>query len=168
MTRPLRFALVASIVAVLGPAVAHGRPDGPPGGRPVFLDELFPPRVVMRHQKDIELSATQREAITKAMAATEARLVELQWSFEEQSAVLSKLFAQPVVEEGAALAQADRVLEIEHEMKKAHLALLIKIKNQLDATQQAKLRTLAVRERSGPRPGSPAEAEETPERQRPQ
>ena len=59
-----------------------------------------------------------------------------------------------------ALAQAERVMTVEQEMKKAHLALFLQIKNQLDATQQAKLRALRGHgERRGREPGPPPDAQ---------
>jgi Spy/CpxP family protein refolding chaperone len=161
MTRTVRFALLAFTLAAFAPALAAAMPpDGMgPMGRPKFLDQLFPPRLVMENQGEINLTSAQRDAITKTMAETETRLVELQWRFEEQSAALTKLLAQPTVDTAAALAQAERVMAVEQEMKKAHLALLLQIKNQLDATQQAKLRALRGHgERRGREPGPPPDA----------
>ena len=147
MTRTLGMLFAAVVLAVLMPALAEARsPDSLHArGRPAFLEELFPPRLVMRHQTEIGLTPAQREAITKAMTATEARLVELQWQSEEQSAALTKLLAQPSVDQAIALDLAARVMAIEQEMKKAHLALLIQIKNQLEPAQQEKLRALRGR-----------------------
>ena len=144
MTRLPRTLAVGALVIAL-PAMAFAMP--PHGrfgieGRPAFLDELFPPRLVMQHQQEITLRAAQREAITKVMTDTQARLVDLQWRFEEASAALTKLLAQATIDESAALDQAARVMAVEQEMKKAHLALLIEIKNQLEPAQQAKLRAL--------------------------
>jgi Spy/CpxP family protein refolding chaperone len=146
MTRARSAAALLALVA-LTPALAVAGPPHGRMGRPEFLDELFPPRLVMRHQSDIGLRPEQREAISKAMTATETRLVEVQWQLEEQSAALRKLLAQPSVDQAAALAQAERVMALEQEMKKAHLALLIQIKNQLDPAQQEKLRPLRAKRR---------------------
>ena len=46
---------------------------------------------------------------------------------------------QATVEQAAALAQVDEVLGVEREVKRAHITLLIQIKNTLSAEQQAKL-----------------------------
>ena len=46
------------------------------------------------------------------------------------------------VDEAAALAQADRVMALEREMKRSQLQLLIRIKNALTQQQQDQLREL--------------------------
>jgi Spy/CpxP family protein refolding chaperone len=59
----------------------------------------------------------------------------------EQQKLVQLLKAQPV-DEAAALSQVDRLLNQEHEVKKAQLSLLIRIKNVLSVSQQAKLNEL--------------------------
>ena len=71
MTLALCFLLVA---ALLNPAAAQTGPPiegGPPGmGGPSFLENVFPPSLIMRHQSEIGLTDAQREAITKQMEET--------------------------------------------------------------------------------------------------
>jgi len=59
----------------------------------------------------------------------------------EQQKLVQLLKAQPI-DEAAALSQVDRLLNQEHEVKKAQLSLLIRIKNLLSSAQQAKLNEL--------------------------
>jgi len=110
--------------------------------RPVFLDHVFRPELVMRHQREIGLTSAQQEAITRAMGETQQGLVDLRWKFEAESQELAKLLDAESVNEGAALAMADRVMSIEQQIKKEHLRMLIRIKNKLNPEQQAKLRQL--------------------------
>ncbi len=100
---------------------------------------LFPPELVMQHQQDIALRADQRAAITKAIQDFQSKVVDLQWRMQEQSQRLASLLEKPAVDQTAALAQVDEVLGVEREVKRAHIALLIQIKNTLSAEQQAKL-----------------------------
>jgi len=58
---------------------------------------------------------------------------------QEQSQRLASLLEKPAVDQAAALAQVDEVLGVEREVKRAHISLLINIKNTLSAEQQAKL-----------------------------
>jgi len=58
---------------------------------------------------------------------------------QEQSQRLATLLEKPTVDQAAVLAQVDEVLGVEREVKRAHIALLIQIKNTLSAEQQAKL-----------------------------
>lgn len=143
-----------TVVLLLGvaPATAQGPPP-PLTGRPLFLDQLFVPEQVMRHQEEIGLSDEQRAAITEAMTNAQKKIVELQWQFESASKKLADTLAKGHIDEAAAAAQADRVMNLELQIKKTHLALLIQIKNLLTAAQQAKLRDLRAKE--PPRPGPP-------------
>jgi Spy/CpxP family protein refolding chaperone len=100
---------------------------------------LFPPELVMQHQQDIGLRAEQRTAITKAIQDFQGKVVDLQWRMQEQSQRLASLLEKPAVDQAAALAQVDEVLGVEREVKRAHITLLISIKNNLSAEQQAKL-----------------------------
>jgi len=94
----------------------------------------------MQHQQDIGLRAEQRAAITKGdpgfpgqsggPAVAHAR---------KQSQRLASLLEKAGRRSGAALAQVDEVLSVEREVKRAHITLLINIKNTLSAEQQAKL-----------------------------
>jgi len=58
---------------------------------------------------------------------------------QEQSQRLASLLDKPAVDQTAALAQVDEVLGVEREVKRAHITLLINIKNALSAEQQARL-----------------------------
>ena len=145
--------VLACALACASAATAYALPPHGMGmGRPRFLDELFPPRLVMQYQADIALTPSQRDAITKAMADAQSHLTDLQWQFEERSTALAKLLAQPTVDAAAALELAEGVMQVEHDMKKTHLALLIAIKNQLDPAQQAQLRALRGHDRRGAAP----------------
>jgi Spy/CpxP family protein refolding chaperone len=130
-----------------------GGMGGPPGGPPPVLNQVFPPKLVMEHQQDIGLRPAQLDAIKQAMLATQKELLDLQWQLDAESEALTKLLAADHVDEQAVLGKLDRVTEIEKQVKKANFALLVRIKNQLDAEQQKKLKTYR-RARPGP-PGPP-------------
>jgi Spy/CpxP family protein refolding chaperone len=160
----LRMTLLLCIVlvaALLSPAAAQPMEPpaeaGPPGmggslgpGGPSFLDNVFPPGLIMRHQGEIGLTDAQREAITKQMEETEKALVTLQWDVERDSEKLGKLLAAGRVDEAAALRQAEQVMGAEQRLKKAHLTLLIRIKNDLTAAQQEKLHQLRPERHGSP------------------
>ena len=100
---------------------------------------LFPPELVMQHQAEIGLKPEQRTAITRAIAELQARVIDLQWRMQEAATALAALLAKPVVDEAAALVQVDSVLNLEREVKRAQLTLLIRIKNTLTPEQQRML-----------------------------
>ena len=147
-------AIVARADHMDGPGGGMG---GPPGGPPAFLNKVFSPRLVMEHQQEIGLKPAQVEAIKQAMLETQKQLLDLQWQLDSESEALGKLLDADHVDEGAVLAKLDRVTEIERQVKKANFALLVRIKNQLDAEQQKKLRTYRKARPPGPPGGPPGE-----------
>jgi Spy/CpxP family protein refolding chaperone len=150
----MRTATIIALVLALvtsAPARAERPPEmggpfgGGPGGRPgppAFLEHVFPPSLIMGNQEAIGLTDAQRKAIIEAMGESEKQLLELRWKLEAESEKLGKLLDAAQVDESAALAQADRVMELEGQLKRAHLALLLRIKNQLTPAQQEKLKGL--------------------------
>jgi Spy/CpxP family protein refolding chaperone len=155
MRSTLRWLTIVVLLGVAGAAAGQGPRAGHRfGGPPAFLEQLFVPELIMRYQADIGLTDEQRAAITKAMTDAQAQLVELQWQFEKESKQLTDMLASAQIDESAALAQADRVMNLELQMKRTHLALLIRVKQVLTPDQQSKLRALRLKE--PPRGGPPS------------
>jgi len=138
--KALRLSLVIALFAVAAAAQqpTTPQPQPPPPDDPLAR-VLFPPELVMQHQQDIALRPEQRAVITKAIQEFQTKVVDLQWRMQDQSQRLATLLEKPSVDQAAALAQVDEVLGVEREVKRAHMVLLIQIKNTLSAEQQAKL-----------------------------
>jgi len=109
---------------------------------PAFMRNVFAPELVMRNAHEIGLRPEQRKAISQAIQQTQARTLELEWDMQDAAGELESAMSQARIDEKAALAAAERVMSIEGRVKRAHLGLLIQIKNQLDPDQQSKLRAL--------------------------
>jgi len=109
---------------------------------PGFGQYLFPPEVIMQHQQAIGLMPPQRAAITEAMQKMQSSVIDLQWRMQEETQRLTEIVKPHEVDETAALTQVEKVLGVEREIKKAHLAMLIRIKKTLSAEQLAKLAAL--------------------------
>ena len=77
----------------------------------------------------------------------QGKVLDLQWQMQEETERFGELLDKPLVDQGAALAQIDKVLAVEREVKRAHIGLLIQIKNQLTAEQQARLAQLRPADR---------------------
>jgi Spy/CpxP family protein refolding chaperone len=140
-----------------GPGMGGGEMGfggGPPSGPPPFLSQLFTPKLVMEHQQDLGLQPAQIDAIKQAMIETQRQLVDLQWKLDGETEALAKLVAVEHVDEAAALAKFEAVTALEQQVKRANFALLVRIKNALDAKQQEKLRALRQTRMPGP-PGQP-------------
>jgi Spy/CpxP family protein refolding chaperone len=71
-----------------------------------------------------------------------ARFTDLQWQQSAEAEALGGLLKQERTDEAKAMAQLDKLLSIESDVKRLHISMLIKVKNLLTADQQAKLREL--------------------------
>jgi Spy/CpxP family protein refolding chaperone len=125
--------------------------QGPPGGgapgpaqgqSDPFGKFLFSPELVMQHQGQIQLQDGQRAALQAAIAQAQAKFVDAQWKISAEGEKLARLLQTPTVDEKLVLEQVDRILEIEREIKRAQMGLMVRIKNTLTPPQQAKLREL--------------------------
>lgn len=110
----------------------------PPGPDPI-AENVFPPELVMRHATDIGLEERQRNVLKEAVAKAQARFLDFQFDLHGEGERMVKLLQARPVDEAAVLAQADRIMSLEREIKKTHLALLVRIKNLLTPAQQEKL-----------------------------
>jgi Spy/CpxP family protein refolding chaperone len=131
---------IATALVLLMALPAWGRAQTPPPD-PVG-QALFPPEIVMQHQQALGITANQRAAITAAIQKTQNRMLEVQWDMQSATQKLAELLGATPVDETAALAQVDRVLNLERGVKRAQLSLMIRIKNALTREQQAKLKVL--------------------------
>jgi Spy/CpxP family protein refolding chaperone len=148
MTRHALRTLLATLVLAIGPPAAAQAPATPsPQAADPIGSKLFPPELIMAHQAEIGLEDKQREAILKELERAQAQFPRLQWQLQAASQQLSQLLDESPVNESKALAQAAEVMKLETEIKRAHLGLLIRIRNTLSDTQRAKLQALR---RAGP------------------
>jgi len=107
-----------------------------------LASHLFPPELVMAHQQAIGLTDHQRSAIQSAMREAQGTFVELQFQLSGEVETLQRLLQRTSLDEAEVLAQVDRVLAVERQVKRAQLRLMVRIKNQLTEQQQAVLATL--------------------------
>jgi hypothetical protein len=118
----------------------------PPSASPGPIENrLFPPELVMSHQQAIGLGAPQRDTIKAEMNGIQAKMTDLDWEMNAEKEKLVVALSAERVDEVNALEAAGRVMAIENKVKSAHLALLVRIKNQLMPAQQAKLAELRRR-----------------------
>jgi Spy/CpxP family protein refolding chaperone len=113
---------------------------------------MFPPEMVMQNQRELGLTDQQKTYLRTEIGKTSARFNDLQWQLHDAMEVLHETMKASQVNEQQALAQLDRVLETEREIKRLHMELAIKIKNNLTPEQQQKLQSMK-RPREPGRPG---------------
>ena len=136
----MKFTAAIAVIALTAVTTASAGAQNSPEN--AFDRHLFPPELVMQHQQKIGLRAEQRNTITEAIQQLQTKVVDLQWKMQEESQKFSDILAKSPINETEALAQVDRVLSIEREVKRAHITMLVRIRNTLTAEQQATLRSL--------------------------
>jgi Spy/CpxP family protein refolding chaperone len=135
--------LCACALLFLAAGAARGQqPDQDPIGQSFFAPEL-----VIQHQEAIGLNEEQKTYFKTEIRQAQLKFTELQWKLQDEMEKLISLVKQPRVEEPEALAQLEKVLAVEREIKRAQVTLLVRIKNKLTPEQQAKL--LEIRSKSG-------------------
>jgi Spy/CpxP family protein refolding chaperone len=110
-----------------------------PGNDPVG-DNLFPPELIMQNQKAIGLEEAQKSYIVSEISKAQGHFTELQWQLQEAMETLGTLLKRDAPDEEQVLAQLDKVLNLEREIKRAQITLMVRIKNKLTSAQQARLR----------------------------
>lgn len=104
-----------------------------------IAEHLFPPELLQRAQAEVALSDEQRQSIQQEAEKTGARFKELQEALKKENDALAALVKSERVDAPAALAQLDKLLDAEREMKRTQIGFLLAIKNQLTPEQQTKL-----------------------------
>ena len=130
--------ICAALIAVSSLAWAQ---QGPPQGDPMG-DHFFPPELIMQNQKSLGLTADQQSAIRAEMQKTMGKFTDLQWQQSAEAEALGELMKQDKPDEKAVLAQFDKLLSIESEVKRLHVGTMVRMKNILTAEQLTKLRDL--------------------------
>jgi len=157
------FLIIGMFLALSGLVAAQQPPPGqesqgpppqgppPPGGDP-FAGSIFPPEMIMQHQRELGLTEDQKTFMRGEIQRTTTRFNELQWQLADATEALSETLKASSVNEQLALQQLDKVLDGEREIKRLHMEMAIRIKNRLTPEQQQKLQTFRQPPRDG-RPG---------------
>jgi len=114
----------------------------PPQHHDPLAGNLFPPELVMQHRHELGLSDEQKAAIRDEAIKASTRFNELQWQMQDEMETMATIMRGATIDEQKALAQLDKVLNIEREVKRTQLGLSIRIKNKLTPEQQGKLHEL--------------------------
>ena len=111
-------------------------------GERALRENLFPPELVLRNDAKLGLEPAQRAAISEEVQQLQIKIADLQSRMSDEGARLGDLLGREVVGENEVLAQLDRVLAVEREVKRAQLAMLVRVRNVLSAEQRKTLRAL--------------------------
>ena len=115
---------------------------------------MFPPDMIMGHARQLNLTDEQKAYMRAEIQKTTTMFQELQWKLQDQAELLHETMKSSSVNEQQALAQLDKVLEIEREIKRLHIGLAVRLKNRLTPEQQEQLNKMRMEHHPG-MPGHP-------------
>ncbi len=133
-------------IAFLTSSALFAQPQPSPGTDPI-AQLLFPPELIMQRQQELGLDEKQREQIRKEFQVAQGKFFDFQWQMSEASEKLIGLLKSSPIDEKKTLAQAEIVMNLEREIKKTHLGLLIRIKNLLAPDQLTRLEQIRAKAR---------------------
>jgi Spy/CpxP family protein refolding chaperone len=128
-------------------------PPQPPRPPDPIAQNLFPPELVMQNRQALGLSEEQKAAIKDELMKASARFNDLNWQMQDEMETMANLTKGTTVDEQRVLAQLDKILNIEREVKRTQISLSIRLKNKLTAEQQTQLQQL--QHQMQPRPPMP-------------
>jgi Spy/CpxP family protein refolding chaperone len=124
----------------------HAAPGVP--GRPAMPDPLddvmFPPDMILGHARELNLTDEQKAFMRGEVQRTMTTFNELQWKLQDQMELLHGILKAQSINEEEALAQLNRVLDTEREIKRLHVGLAVRIKNRLTPQQQEQLHVMRM------------------------
>lgn len=149
MIREVRILLV--LVAILDvwsgngalaqPPAAPTSPPEPSLANPIE-EHLFPPDLIQQQHKKIELSEEQRETIAMDVKTLREQLPAQEALLRNEVSTLGRLIPQSTTNEAQLLAQLDKVLEQERQIKRLQLATMFRIRNRLTSEQLTRLQEI--------------------------
>jgi Spy/CpxP family protein refolding chaperone len=127
----------------------HPHPPNPDPLAPL----MFPPDMIMGHMHELNLTDEQKTYMRAEVQKATSSFQDLQWKLQDQMELLHQTMDSTSVNEQQALAQLDKVLDIEREIKRLHIGLAVRLKNKLTPEQQEQLNKMRMEHHPGMPPG---------------
>jgi Spy/CpxP family protein refolding chaperone len=105
---------------------------------------MFPPELIMGHARQLGLTDDQKAFMRMEIQRTTSSFHDLQWKLQDEMELLHEIMKATSVNEGQALTQLNKVLDIEREIKRLHVGMAVRIKNRLTPEQQEKLHVMRM------------------------
>src|SRR5213080_3928815 len=96
-------------------SMAQGQPRQPLPPDDPLADAMFPPDMIMQHQRELGLTDEQKQFMRSEIQRTTTRFNELQWQLQDAMETLHETMKAPQVNEQLALTQLNKVLDAERE-----------------------------------------------------
>ena len=120
------------------PNAPHPPPPDP------LSDVMFPPDLIMGHARELKLTDEQKAFMRGEIQRTTTSFNELQWKLQDEMEALHDILNSSSVSEEQALAQLNKVLDTEREIKRLHIGLGVRLKNHLTPEQQEQLQRMRM------------------------
>jgi len=125
--------LVASMS--VGTAIAQDNKD-------VFKGKLFAPNLILENREALQLSKDQFTAIRAAVVEVQSNVAEHEWDMQEAYQALMLELDKTPIDEDRVLEYANQALLAENQVKKKQMAMLVRLKNLLNAEQISHLESV--------------------------
>jgi Spy/CpxP family protein refolding chaperone len=116
----------------------------PPGQPDPLAHLMFPPDMIMNHARQLNLTEEQKTFMRSEIQKATSNFQDLQWKLQDQVEQLHETMKSTSVNEQQALAQLDKVLDLEREIKRLHIGLAVRLKNRLTPEQQEQLHNMRM------------------------
>jgi Spy/CpxP family protein refolding chaperone len=116
----------------------------PPPPPDPLADVMFPPDLILNHARQLQLTDDQKAFIRGELQKTMTTFNELQWKLQDEMEALHDTLKANAVDEQQALAQLNKVLDIEREIKRLHIGMGVRIKNHLTPEQQERIEKIRM------------------------
>jgi hypothetical protein len=140
-TKLFYFLAIVFLVAAMAPAqqpAPEARPQAQiQGNLDPFGRNFYPPDMIMQNQEALQLTDEQQSYFKTEMRKAQMNFTELQWKLQDEAEKLMGMAKAQHVDEQQLLAQMEKVLNAERDVKRAQFMLLIHIKNKLTPVQQS-------------------------------
>jgi Spy/CpxP family protein refolding chaperone len=135
------------------PDMVPDHPHPPPNPDPL-AHLMFPPDMILSHARELNLTEDQKTFMRSEVQKTMTSFQDLQWKLQDQMELLQEIMKSSSVNEQQAVAQLDKVLDVENQIKRLHIGLAVRLKNRLTPEQQDQLQKMRMEHHPG-MPGSP-------------
>ena len=126
------------------PSDQNAQMPQPPPPQDPLAHLMFPPDMILNHARQLNLSEDQKTFMRSEVQKATVAFQDLQWKLQDQTELLHETMKSTSVNEQQALAQLDKVLEIEREIKRLHIGLAVRLKNRLTPEQQEQLHNMRI------------------------
>jgi len=110
----------------------------------VFKGKLFAPNIILEQQAELHLTKQQFTEIRAAVVEVQTGVAEHEWDMREAYQALMLELDKAPINEAEVLKHANKALLAENQVKKKQMAMLIRLRNLLNADQVSYLEALAA------------------------